>query len=131
MDHPSKEWKDETDYPTKLKEDRRCFIDKDIKFIGLNENDKFDFYKCFRWEFNRTRIYLGQVFQYNRKEFPLLTTKAFLLRVISAIVWKKETNGGILENLSEIEESDSLSKDFVGTNYVSEIFGSKRSLQLL
>ena len=124
MDHPSKEWKDETDYPTKLKEDRRCFIDKDIKFIGLNENDKFDFYKCFRWEFNRTRIYLGQVFQYNERNFHF-TTKAFLRRVFLSYSLEERNEWKILENLSEIEESDSLSKDFVGTNYVSEIFGSK------
>ena len=124
MDHPSKEWKDETDYPTKLKEDRRCFIYKDIKFIGLNENDKFDFYKCFRWEFNRTRIYLGQVFQHNKKEFPFYH-EGFPSNSYLSYSLEERNEWKILENLSEIEDSDTLSKDFVGTNYVSEILGSK------
>ena len=60
MNHPCKDWYDTKKRELKKDKQTDSILDKNIRFRGLSNGDERDFEMCFRWEYDRTRKFLGK-----------------------------------------------------------------------
>lgn len=79
MNHPSSDWNDPKKRDLKKGKQSDSILDKNIRFKGLINGDEKDFEMCFRWEYDRTRMFLGlntkdekipDIFPYYVDSFP-------------------------------------------------------------
>lgn len=118
MEHPNEKWS-ETIVGDRI--ERILLgglpIGRDIRFDGLEANDRDDYLKCFIWEYCRTRIFKGENLPVDENLFPFYVNtfpdKAYLDELHpyeTRMKWELQ-----LFDVSTDEQSDNLLTESLGT----------------
>lgn len=117
MNHPSEEWRDETSFPFELKDNKKRFLDRDIRFSSVDKKNEDDLWKCFKWELYRTIAFCNKMPpSFDRKiEFPFYVSSFpsrsylshdFNERSLWTMLRENDSESGLARRVSDINEDE-------------------------
>jgi len=126
MNHPSQEWKIYANESYLLREDKKKFVSRDIRFDKVEPNDLDDHKRCFLWEYNRTLLHEGIEIKsaFPEDEFPFYID-TFPKKAYLSHPFKQRSTWRFFKNAGTVDHDDCLLLGSSGTSEVIEAIGCK------